>query len=140
MYSYNFIEHTADIAVDLTASSIEELFVCAAEAWRTAIYDGEIKGNDEQEIILEADSLEELLVTFLSEINYFFLTKKWFCISIDDISIKQNDEYKLKVKLKGKNINGLSLDFNEEIKAVTYHQLKVEKKNDKYSTRIIFDI
>lgn len=141
MHTFKFIEHTGDIATDLTASSIEELFICALETWKCAIYDGEeLKPDETKKIELNADSFEELLVDFLSEINYLLLTKKCFCISVLSLSIKQNKEFQLQAELNGVNISDKTIELNEEIKAVTYHQLKIEKNKDGFRTRIVFDI
>ena len=141
MHNFKFIEHTADIAVDLTASSIEELFICAAEAWKCAIYDGDkLKSDETKRIKLNTDSLEELLVDFLSEINYFLLTKKWICTSVSSLSIKHNIEFQLQTELNGINLKDELIELNEEIKAITYHQLKIEKIENEFRTRIVFDI
>lgn len=141
MYNYKFIEHTADIAVELEASTIDELFICAADAWKHTLCDDKtIASEESKKIELQADSLEELLVNFLSEINYLFLTKKWFCVSMSILTVLQNDTFKVAAELEGSDIANLSIQFKEEIKAVTYHQLKIEKQSGKYTTRIIFDI
>ncbi len=142
MHNYEFIEHTADIAVDLTASSLEELFISGTEAWSKAMLDTEILYDDETlRLNIEANSLEELLVNFLSEINYLFLSKKWFCNSVEDINLHQRkDDYHLSVRIAGLNIENSKIDFNEEIKAITYHQLEIKKVDGKYTTRIVFDI
>lgn len=141
MYNFKFIEHTADIAVDLMATTIEELFICAANAWKSAIYEGdELKSVEIKNVELKADTIEELLVGFLSEVNYFLLTKKWFCISVSSLLIKQNTEFQLRAELKGVNVKEKTIELNEEIKAVTYHQLKIEKIENEFRTRIVFDI
>lgn len=141
MHNYKFIEHTADIAVELTASTIEELFLCAVDAWNKAMLDAEILYDDEKiKLDFEAESLEELLVNFLSEINYLFLTKKWFCTSVEDVKLIHTDKYKLTARLAGLIVDNSKIDFKEEIKAITYHQLEIKKINGKYTTRIVFDI
>lgn len=141
MYNYKFIEHTADIAVELTSSTIEELFLCAVDAWNKAMLDAEILYDDEKiKLDFEADLLEELLVNFLSEINYLFLSKKWFCTSAEDLKLVHTDKYKLTARLAGLTVQPSKIDFKEEIKAITYHQLEIKKEKDEYTTRIIFDI
>ncbi len=141
MHNYKFIEHTADIAVELTSSTIEELFLCAVDAWNKAMLDAEILYDDEKiKLDFEADSLEELLVNFLSEINYLFLSKKWFCTSVEDIKLYHTNNYKLTARLAGLNVQPSKIDFKEEIKAITYHQLEIKKVNGIYTTRIVFDI
>lgn len=141
MYNYKFIEHTADIAVELTSSTIEELFLCAVDAWNKAMLDAEILYDDEKiKLDFEAESLEELLVNFLSEINYLFLSKKWFCTSVEDIKLHHTNNYKLTARLAGLNVQPSKIDFKEEIKAITYHQLEIKKVNNLFTTRIVFDI
>ena len=36
-FNYNFIDHTADIAVDIKADSIEELFFASAKAFKETL-------------------------------------------------------------------------------------------------------
>lgn len=141
MHKFTFVEHTADIAVELVASSLEELFICAEEAWRQSVFENdEINPEETKSISLTAGSAEELLVDFLSELNYLVLTKKWFCITVQSLKIINEDEIKLLAELSGLNISEREIHFREEIKAITYHQLKIEKENDFFRTKIVFDI
>lgn len=136
---HNFIDHTADIAFDVSADSLEELFVESAKAWRICVV-GDISGKSlsEKNINLNAGSLEELLVNFLNEINYFLLSKKWLCVIFNKISI--NQELKtISAVASGFELES-SIQIKEEIKSVTYHQMEIKKINDKYLTRVVFDI
>ena len=100
----------------------------------------ELEPDEIKNVELKADTIEELLVSFLSEINYFLLTKKWFCTSVFSLSVKHNIEFQLQTELKGVNVKDKTIELNEEIKAVTYHQLKIEKIENEFRTRIVFDI
>jgi SHS2 domain-containing protein len=139
---YKFVEHTADIAVDISAISIEGLFKTSAEAWQEIILAKYKASADEQlSIEIKADSLEVLLVDFLSELNYLLLTKKWIFSTTKKITIVSNDdEMILKVLLKGENLDIQKHELKAEIKAVTYHQMKIERVGNSYRTRIVFDI
>jgi SHS2 domain-containing protein len=55
---------------------------------------------------------------------------------IKEIKIIKNEEIKLKAKLIGEEYKFLK----EDIKAITYHQAKIEKENDKYIGEFIIDI
>ncbi len=136
---HNFIDHTADIAFDVSADSLEELFIESAKAWRICVV-GDISGKSlsEKTINLSAGSLEELLVNFLNEINYFLLSKKWLCVIFNRVSI--NQELKtISALASGFEIES-SIQIKEEIKSVTYHQMEIKKINGKYLTRVVFDI
>jgi len=139
--SHKFIDHTADIAADLKGDSLEELFIAGAEAWLVSVAD-EIKSeaNDLLDIDLSAISKEELLVTFLNELNFLLITKKWICLSVESIKIVDNFEgWDLSADLNGIKIEN-DLQLKREIKSVTYHQMEIVEKIGNYSTLVVFDI
>jgi SHS2 domain-containing protein len=139
--SYKFIDHTADIAVEISGSSLDELFTAGAEAWLVSVV-GElnIEDDDSMELELSAASKEELLVTFLNELNYLLITKKWLCSSIQSIKIFDDlDGCELSAELKGVKLKD-DIQLKHEIKSVTYHQLEIVEKEGNYSTLVVFDI
>jgi SHS2 domain-containing protein len=136
--AWEFFEHTADIGVRATGATLAELFVNAARAMYAAL--GELhKSNDRQErkIELQAESLEDLLHDWLTELLF---------------EVEANhtlfDEMKVEV-VPGRltaTVRGGKIDFdrsltNEEIKAVTYHHLRVERLPDNaWQATVILDV
>jgi len=139
--NYKFIDHAADIAAEISGSSLEELFTAGAEAWLDSIVDElNIEADDFSEIELSSSTKEELLITFLNELNYLLLTKKWLCISIQSLKIFDDIEgCELSAELKGVKIKN-EIQLKHEIKSVTYHQVEIIKVNENYSTLVVFDI
>jgi SHS2 domain-containing protein len=72
---YRFLEHTADIAVEVRGETLEELFGNSAQAWLETVLGGDFIPyiNDVKDVTLRELSSEELLVGFLSELNYLLL-------------------------------------------------------------------
>lgn len=141
-WEYNFFDHTADIAVDVEADTLAELFIASANAWRDSISD-DAKSSQSQErsLLLTENNLEILLVSFLSELNYFYQSESWMMNLIKHIDIyKECDTWKLSIKILGDNFNRNDMKLKSEIKAITYHQMEIKEENGKYSTRIVFDI
>jgi len=139
--SYKFVDHTADIAVEISGSSLDELFTAGAEAWLVSVV-GELNIDDDDSLELElsAASKEELLVTFLNELNYLLITKKWLCSSIQSIKIFDDvDGCELSAELKGVKLKD-NIQLKQEIKSVTYHQLQIVERDGNYSTLVVFDI
>ena len=136
---HTFIEHTADIAFDVSSDSLEELFLESARAWRLSVI-GDVAGKALSNLNLEisAGSLEELLVNFLNELNFYLTTKKWLCIIFNNLQI-DNTKFLLSVEVSGFQIDE-SIEIKEEIKSVTYHQMEIVKIDNKFSTRVVFDI
>ena len=141
-WTYNFIDHTADIAVDLNADSYEELFTASANAWKESVFEKNIiKKNDEKNFELEENSPEELLVAFLDELNYLLFVKKWISSSIEKINvINENNIWKLNVTITGGNFDEIREEIKVEIKAVTFHQMNIKMVDGQISTRLVFDI
>jgi len=139
--SYKFIDHTADIAAQISGSSLEELFAAGAEALLSSYVDEkQFEADDILEFDLSASSKEELLITFLNEINYLLITKKWIYLSIHSIKIfNDTDGYELSVELNGTELKK-DIQFKQEIKSITYHQVEFVKTKDEYSTLVVFDI
>ena len=139
--SYEFVDHTADIAVELTGSSLDELFSAGAEAWFVSIVDEiKIEADDLLEIEISASTKEELLVTFLNELNYLLITKKWLCSSIQSMKIFNDiDGCELSAELKGTKLKK-DIQLKQEIKSVTYHQVEIVEAEGNYSTLVVFDI
>jgi len=137
--NYEIIDHTADIGIRVKGSSLEELFLHAAEA----MFD--ILAKPKKNLIpavsypvaIEAESVDRLLVRWLQELHLAYdmrrlvLTHFW----IDDIDVTR-------VIGGGK---GLKFDDTRhragtQIKAVTYHHLRVEQQDDTWVAEVIFDI
>lgn len=136
---HNFIEHTADIAFDVTADSVEELFMESARAWRIAVI-GDVSGKalSNNDFNLTADSLEELLVNFLNELNFLLLNKTWLAVIFNKLIIDKTNFF-LSANIAGFQIDE-STEIKEEIKSVTYHQMSIINVDDKFTTRVVFDI
>lgn len=141
MRGYNFIEHTADIAVDVWGESYEELFTASAEAYLECTANPLTTSKPTiHSLSINSATTEELLVEFLNELNYLVDVKKLIFFETEQIDIsKKNNVFELSVTVKLNKL-GPEKDLRNEIKAITYHQMKIEYKENKYSTRIVFDI
>ena len=139
--SYKFIDHTADIAAEISGSSLEELFAAGAEALlHSSVDEIQFEDDDILEFDLSASSKEELLITFLNELNYLLITKKWLYSSIQSIKIfNGTDGYELSIELNGTELKK-DIKLRQEIKSVTYHQVEIVEAEGHYSTLVVFDI
>jgi SHS2 domain-containing protein len=138
---HKFTDHTADIAVQITADSFEELIQESLIAFNESVLDlVDKKSEEELDIYVKESTREGLLVSFLNEINFLLTVKKFVSESITEIVIKnEKNYYILNCKMKcSKLINNVEL--KEEIKSVTYHQMEIKEENGKFFTRIVFDI
>ncbi len=139
--NYKFIDHTADIACEVLGDTLEELFTASVEAWRSSVVEKTKYGEREiKKFNLKASSKEQLLVDFISEINYYLFTKNWLFNLVLELKIKQkNDTWILSTEIEGMLVSP-DVEIKQEIKAITFHQMNIEMRENKYHTLIIFDI
>ena len=139
---FKIISHTADVGIDVTAGSIEELFIEAARGWKDSVVENSsTKAVEEKRIQLSAPVLEELMVMWLNELNFYLTTKEWILNDVMDGKIYFSDaKWELSLLINGEPLDYQRHEICMEIKSVTYHQLDIRKSKGQYNTRIIFDI
>lgn len=142
MGNYQQIDHTADIALQVTGKDLEDLFRTASKGWRQLVTGGRIFNPKQRKTLrLQCESLEELLVECLSELNYLFMGKQWLFGEYHKLQILQEDSiFKLLAVLQGESLKDSEYQIETEIKAVTFHQLQIRKNQEGYKTTIVFDI
>jgi SHS2 domain-containing protein len=138
MARYEQFPHTADIGVRVYGSTLKELFENAAFAMFDIAADLEgLKSSIEQDIKLEAANPEELLIAWLDELLYHFFTKSIIFFKFDVIYLTDTS---LKAKIYGRPVGQNRNRLKTEIKAATYHDLKIKKTDKGYQTEVIFDV
>jgi SHS2 domain-containing protein len=138
MKQYELIDHTADVAIKAYGKTISEAFENAAKGMFDIITDNsEIENVGQYDIELDAASLEQLLVDWLSELLFLNsannLVFGFFKVNMDE---KKN---KLSATVFGEKFNISKHKAGAEIKAVTYHMLEVKNKKP-FHVQVLFDI
>ncbi len=138
MKKYRFIDHTGDVGVVVEGGTLEELFQHAAESFFYVITEPEnIEGVASRKVSLHAAGQEELLVDWLNEFLYLFDTQGLLFGRFD---IERLDEHRLEAIVWGEEYDKKKHPIKTTIKAVTFHQLRIEKKNGGWRAQIIFDL
>ena len=127
------ISHTADWSARIWAEDLPSLFVESARAMNSL--SGTVAGNGArltQSFSVEAPDAESLLVAFLSELLYLQEQKD---LTFDQFDVRLAGQW-LKVEMEGTQI----ASSEKAIKAVTYHNLRIEKTNEGFEVTIVFDV
>lgn len=144
---YEFFDHTADIGVRVYGYTLEELFTNAAHAMYEAL--GQLQKTEsrsQKSIQMKAASLEDLLHDWLAELLYeveadHVLYDEIASLAVCESGVPAATGFDLAAKLQGSSIDFARSQTNEEIKAVTYHQLRVEQLPDRtWRASVIFDV
>jgi len=138
MKPYELIDHTADVGVRAFGKTLEELFRNAALGMFEIIADLETVGaTATTELTLTAETLEDLYILWHQELL--------FQSSVDGVVYKEFNfseltEKKLSATVRGEKFNPKTQSLKKEIKAATYHGLKVRKTQEGWVGEVIFDI
>jgi SHS2 domain-containing protein len=136
--NYQLIEHTADIGIRVKGRDLKELFKNAAEAMFDIIAEPKSCVKTKPKIIeleQKADTLEELFINWLNELLSLSDAKK---LIFSKFAIQKIDSHILKVRLSGNQTKNCTI--KSEIKAATYHQLKLIKTPSFWQAEVIFDV
>jgi len=135
---YTVIEHTADTGIVVEAKTLEELFAVSGCAMFDLMVDvTKVEPAEEAKVSLEADSIEELLIHWLNELLFRSEISGMFFSRFEVSSIRNNA---LKARVMGEPYNQKKHEIGQGIKAATYHELEVSRKNRHWFAKVIFDI
>jgi SHS2 domain-containing protein len=135
-YSFKILPHSADVKLQIIASTKEELFQ-GALAGMVSIIDAKLSKNAQivkESIEVQSLDFNALLVDFLSEV----LAKTDISHAVfNKLKIKKLTDNFLQTEIEGQKIDY----FGQEIKAATHHGLEIKQdKSGNYGVTILFDI
>lgn len=139
---YKILPHPADVRVQAFGKTKEELFINAARGM-IKVLQSKVARNKKQvarKIKIKSVDLNALLVDFLSEVLYLIQTNKEIYNEIKFIKFSDPSNSSGQVELEGELTGNKVESFGEDIKAVTYHGLKIEKDQNGYQATILLDI
>lgn len=132
---YRILSHTADLRLEVYGKTIEELFENATLALANILAPNvkeKISTGLKAKLVVESASQNILLPDFLNEI----LAKS---------QIEKAIYFLEKIKISGNRVeaelSGIRVDkFDEDVKAVTYHEVDIRKEGDVWKTKLVLDI
>jgi protein archease len=131
---YTILDHTADIGIEATAPDIPSLFSEAVRACAAVIVDAEPSPpTSETPVAVEADDLGALLAALLTEALWTFESTGSLPVAAELEMSSTSAAGRFGV-VSDPTIGGPA------IKAVTYHQLAVERTADGFRARVFFDV
>jgi len=131
------LEHTADAGLLVRAPSLAGLFVEAAKGLVCLLlHEVVLRPTGRRDLELEAPERDLLLADFLSEILYLASAEGLVTLNVEMVEFEPT---RLKARLGVKSARDLG-GLKTEIKAVTYHGLKIEETEEGFEAKVIFDV
>jgi SHS2 domain-containing protein len=138
MEKYKLFDHTADLGVEISGKTLEELFVHATFALFDLITNLQnVKVAQVRKIVVEGTDLEDLLVNYLREVLYLWNGEG---LLLSDYEIMELNSCYLVGEVRGEPFDPGRHRINVEIKAVTHHQALVRETETGWIGRVVFDV
>ncbi len=135
---YELFEHTADVGLRARAASLENLFAEAAGALFSVIVANleAVQPRETIHLAIPAAPPDEMLRDWLAELLYTFEVRR-LVLAQFDVTIGTDG---LKATARGEPIDPERHQLDMEVKAITWHGLKVVRDGDGWLAEVIVDI
>lgn len=135
---HELFEHTADLGLRATAPDLPSLFAEMAKCLLSAMVEdpARVRPVQEARIELASENREFLLFDWLKELLLRFETERVLCAAFD----AQVTDSGLTATVCGEPYDPARHVLAHEVKAITYHELKVEQTADGWLAEVIVDI
>jgi len=139
MRSFEYLEHTADVKFRAYGKSLEEMLCNAALALFNSMIDTTmVEARETWKVELFGEDLEHLAYDWLSELVFLFETE-FAAFSTFDVKLYDNGQWSLLATIGGERIDRSRHAFDNEVKAVTWHEFEI-RKNDLWCMQVVLDV
>lgn len=135
---YEIFEHTADLGLRIRSARFDNLLEEAARALFSlfAVNLDQVSSVQERTYVIEGDQPDYLLLDWLSELLYTFETERLLFSRFEARFV----DGRLSATCRGEAVDPLKHELHHEVKAITYHGLRVEQQADGWLAEVIVDI
>ncbi|HNS05770.1 MAG TPA: archease [Candidatus Saccharicenans sp.] len=142
---YEFLSHLADAKFRAYGRTLEEVLANAALAMVSLMWEAEqIRPTRKEAIKVEASSLEQLTVKFLTEFLYLLDVKSFLLAKVESIKVEETQKdgrklYRLEAEVAGDSASP-DYEIYGLVKAVTYNEMKIEKTDGLWVLEVVVDM
>lgn len=135
---YETFEHTADLGLRVRAADLNTLFAEAGRGLFSMIVENidDVLPVETRTIEISGTQRDYLLFDWLNELLYVSDTER-LVFSQFDVSVGSSG---LSATVRGQRTNSDRHHLSHEVKAITYHHLKLEESPEGFQAEVIVDI
>jgi SHS2 domain-containing protein len=135
---YETFEHTADLGLRVRAADLDTLFVEAAQCLFSAVVEdlATVRPLQKIDVQLPADDIELLLFDWLRQLLYHLDAEHLLCGKFE----VHVTEAGVSASAWGEPLDRARHNLEHEVKAITYHGLRVERIGVEWEAEVIVDI
>ncbi len=135
---YELFEHTADLGLRVVADDLPTLFAEAGQGLFAMLLGeaADVQPVRSVSFRVEGKELDYLLLDWLNELLFTFesqnLLLSHFQVTLDDTG--------LTAQAQGETVDPARHALEHEVKAITYHHLRVQQRDGHWQAEVIVDI
>jgi len=135
---FETFDHTADIGLRITAATLPDLMAEAGRGFSSLIVANldDVRPVEERTIQVAGTEPDYLLFDWLNELVYLLDREHLVFVQFD---VRLSDAGLISI-CRGEPLDRTRHQLEHEVKAVTYHDLKVEQVDDGWQAEVILDI
>jgi len=139
---FKYLEHTADLKIQASGKTLKQAFSNAAKGMFNAMVKLEdIKPIKKQFINIESESIESLFFDYISKLLFLQDAESMLYSKFIIKSLRRNDKgWYLEADIYGEKFDEKLHTPETMIKAMTYNELKIEKKGKYRIITFLLDI
>lgn len=138
MERFKVLDISGDVGLTAFGDSLQEAFVNAAIGMYSLVTALDaVAATKTIEVSVENQLPDGLLVSWLNELIFHFDTYGFIGKRID---VNEFSEKRISASITGEEFDPERHEGKLLIKAATYHQLRIEKKDERWEISVIFDI
>ncbi len=135
MHGFKVLDHDADIRIEVSGASRQELFESAGEGLFSLLTDlAQVRPVIDKNVAVTGNG--ELLVNFLNELLFIWDAERFLPAEITVEFVADG----VNARLKGENFDENRHVIKFEMKAVTYHNFSISEENGTYRATFIIDV
>lgn len=137
MKKFEYLEHTADVKFRAYGKDLEEAFINSAYALTNIVTDyTKVEKIIKKTISIESEDDKSLLYDFLEEFLFLIDTENFLLSEILNLKIENN---KLSATIIGDTVLS-KYEIHTHVKAITYQQMDISRKDDHVVIQVIPDL
>ena len=141
---YELRKHTADVAVEATGNTLGETFAAVADGMAAAMCDDVPAGGDRYDIQVRAESREALLFDYLDELIYerdvrsvLPVENRGTVTGERDDAEEGDADWQFTGSYRGVPLSTVTA---RDLKAVTYSEMTIERRDRGWYAYVVFDV
>jgi SHS2 domain-containing protein len=135
---YEIFEHTADFGIRVRADSLNAVMADAARGLFSVMMANldAVQTVDQITFQLRGDTIEELFHDWLAELLYTVYPRR---LVLAEFNVEVHDSV-LAATARGEPLDPSRHEIGDEVKAITWHGLKIESQSDGWLAEVIIDV